>query len=84
LHIWIQHDENIKPRKFSAILEQNLGHQKVKKHQKMTSLPLFGHTEAVLGDSLLRGKMTSKSKIQDVPETRQEDLSNELSWAQFG
>jgi len=29
----------------------NIGFLKVKKQSKNTSLPLFGHTEAVLGDS---------------------------------
>ena len=51
----------------------------------MTSLPLFGHTKAVLGYSIFDGANDLQiKKIIGFPETRLEDLSNELSWAQFG
>ena len=51
----------------------------------MTFLPLFGHTGSSVGKNhFWRRTWKQNSKIQLGLESRQVELSNELSYAQFG
>ena len=58
--------------------------QKVKKHPKMASLPLFWHRGSSLGRiKIWRGKWAPNSKIPVEIESRQDTLSNKSTWAHF-
>ena len=64
---------------------QGMSLQKVKKHPKMASLPLFWHTESSLGRmKIWRGKWAPNSKIPVGLESIQDRLSKKPTWAHFG
>ena len=70
-------------------LDKKFGHdlclQEVKNTQKMTSLPLFWHTESSLGRmNIWRAKWAPNSEIPLGLESRQDRLSNKHTWAYFG
>ena len=56
----------------------------VKKHPKMASLSLFGHTESSLGRmKFWRGNWASNSEILVGLESRQVKIYNKPTWAHF-
>ena len=66
LYIWIQHDESITPRKFQQFWRKTRSPKGQKNYQTMTSLPLFGHREAALGDFTFEGAHDLQMKMLNM------------------